>query len=197
MQIIPYLKDNSAAAAARHFYAPHHFRSSRSYTLDPGQSVLITLDQHEKLDHVVSKVMCCGNKSVACRYANPEKLGILVTNTPNGLLANPPPAGGGGAAAAAAASSVVIFVPINTYLNVLLSFKTIKSQFVTIPDIITTEKRKEKKSPGCYCHLTPPPPTLPSSSSSSSEDSCTDECDHANIDDHFYVDAKDDEITLD
>jgi hypothetical protein len=154
MQIIPYLQENSAYS----YYAPHHFKSSRSFTLDPGQTVLVTLDHHVKLDHFASRTLC-GNRTVSCRFSNPDKLGMLVTNRSD------------------KAEGIVVFIPANTYLNVLLSLQQIKSHWVTIPD-----DEKVEKPRGCCFPPTPPPP-----SEEEEEDSCTDECDHSDIDDGFII----------
>jgi len=156
MHVLPYIQ---ATRTAPNYYSPHQFQSSRTYVMQPGECILVTLDHHGQLRHL-GGTSVCANKTGPCCYAIQEKLtiqeklAILVTNT---------------------SDACGIHIPMNTPLNELLGMKSIQSQFVTLPN---AKKRKISQND---------PSSSPSSSSSSSSSSCTSTCDHSDIDDEFIV----------
>jgi len=166
MHIVPFIEEENELR----YFAPHHFKSSRPFTLDPGESALVTLGKrYEKLQHISTGRVAAGESAttMTCRFSNPDKLAVLVTNM---------------------AETMTIWVPENAYLNLLLNLNPIKSQFVTIP-VERKKKKKKKKTKKedrrrrCCC---PPPPPV-------EEDSCTDDCNHSNIDDDDDNDDDDDD----
>lgn len=106
MQIIPYIQ-----SAGTIYYSPAHYQSSRSFTLESGKRILVTLYHHEQLGHVIISPVG-GKKSATWHGVSQDKVGLLVTND----------------------DSSMIFVQKNTTLNVLLNLKNIISHFVILSD---------------------------------------------------------------
>ena len=150
MQIIPYhddvttTTDGGGETRGRHtYYDPHHVNSSCTYTLEPGQTILVTLDRHHAaLEHVVQRVMV-GNKTLTCRYAALDQLGLLITNRSTWLS---------------------LTIPKGTPLNVLLNVKPIHSHWVTFPPedtttTTTTTTQDPSKAAAAADHSSSPSPS--------------------------------------
>jgi hypothetical protein len=82
MKIIPYIQVRPTP-----YYSPDDYQSSCTFTLQPGERVLVTLDHHDPLEHVVTRSVCGEkNGSVTWHYVSPDKVGLLVVNNENSFI---------------------------------------------------------------------------------------------------------------
>ena len=156
--IINYVQDG-----IHNYYAPQHFKATSSFALDPNDSVLIFLDQHARLEKMSTNILCgkCGQQNRSCCFSNHETLAIHVIN----CSADEP------------GNEMHIFIPANSTLHKLLSLPQIQSQWVTCPSdynqqsaILKTlhvRKMRQEEEEDSTC-------------------SCTNSCDHSDIDDGVF-----------
>jgi len=179
-----FIEENNGGNHRGH-YAPRHFRSSCSFTLGPGRSVLVSLDEQRKPPGHVASRIGCGKKRIPCRLSHPTgALGLLVTNVSAGPEAK------------------ILCVAANTGLDKLLGLQEVASRFVVGDTTAATEMSRKTGRRGVCC----PAPTLPEEEEEEKggeeeedddddddeeeeeENSCTESCDHSDIDDGIPLD---------
>jgi len=128
MHVIPFKKVHGAN---NHYYDPSMYKNTKKFRLHPHQTVLITIDQDEQIDHYeqfVTRSMCGKKKTISCLYNNNlEKLGILLTN-----ISRKPEA-------------KVNYIPPNIFLSDILKMPNIKSKFTTLHVTENEEEMKEEE----------------------------------------------------
>ena len=164
MRTIAFVKDT-----AHQYYAPEHYKSSQSFLMQPGSSILVTLGSHGRFDHVTTRSHV-GGKILSCHYESQDQLGILVTYCKNDKEKNN-----------------LIWIVTGSRLKNVLALGKMSHKFVVINSVnLKTPKRKkrrknQRKTTG-NCGYCPSVSSASSSAVGEPMDSCTTSCNHSDID---------------
>lgn len=161
------------------FYAPQYFKSVKSYSLDPNESMLVLLDQHDRLERL-GTIPCPGG----C-YRRREKLCLLVRNCSADHLGQ----------------GMHIFIPAHSNLDTLLGLPQIQSHWAVVMTKSIKKKskkkkkarimtKKEKTSCPMGCQSMPEEEEYDDENEvdeHEDEKSCTSSCNHSDIDDGVHM----------
>ncbi len=72
------------------FYCPSKYKSTTTFRMDPGQSVMILLDQHNDITHLINrygaKINTTTDPTTLIRYTTPERLVVRASNLSRSII---------------------------------------------------------------------------------------------------------------
>ena len=148
MRVIPFILDQSSPTA-HHYYSPHHYLNVRTFDIYPGDTVLVKLPHHERLDQITRRVMLNEALTVKFNREN-DVLGLLVSYPVPPSPPTPPET----TTTTTTELPTMVRVMINAYLSQVLEIPVLKSSFVVVTDggkiepttdTIAEKKQKKKK----------------------------------------------------
>ena len=205
MRVAPFILDESVPTAHQ-YYSPRHYKNLNTFNVNPGDSLLVSLSPHDSLDQVTSRLVNY-KTTVTSRYKHQDMLGLLVTykvDWSTGKVINVP---------INTSLNQLLELPFVKSRFVLITAHGKMIKLPTKNEMIAMKKRKKKnmmktnKKCGCCCYSATTKPTVITSISSYSsmqkssqqkkkeeedeeeeeEESCTDTCDHSDVDDDVHV----------
>ncbi len=145
MRVIPFILDQSSPTA-HHYYSPHHYLNVYTFDIYPGETVLVKLPHHERLDQITRREVLNKDLIIKLNREN-DVLGLLLS------YPVPPPE----TTATTTTTELLptmVRVMINAYLSQVLEIPVLKSRFVVVTDegeikpttdAIVEKKHKKKK----------------------------------------------------